>query len=516
MRDEVSMKKPVTIGVDGKALRVEEGALLIDVLLKHGIAIPHFCYHEALGADGNCRMCMVEIKGAKRPQIACNTFVKAGMEVSTTSESIQQVKRNILELELVNHPVDCPVCDQAGECRLQDYYMDFGLYQSRLGTQKTRKGKAIDLGRNVMLDQERCVLCARCTRFTQEITKTHELAIVGRGDQARVSTAPGRKLDNPYAMNVVDLCPVGALTSRDFRFRQRVWFLDSVAGICHGCAKGCNIWIDHNAPKYEQDRIYRFRPRVNHAVNGHFLCDEGRLSYKEQNSSRSEELYAYGETIAPEAALTSLRELLATHKRIVAIADASLSLEQLAAVTGFCEKNAVELFSLPEYDGEFGDGWLRRNDRSANSAAVKTLGICTDETACRTALKHASLVFNFNHPALLAGQQPDIADKMLVQFATKPFESEERSALIFPFADYAMDEGTLINCDLHLQRFRRSLKQESPSATLLEWLHRIDDSLPANAQTAWETILTRYPQFSGITYGAIGPSGMRLKGADDA
>ena len=279
--------KQVEITVDGRTVVAEEGSLLIQVLLNNGIEIPYFCYHEALGPDGNCRMCMVEIEGDKRPQIACDTFTEAGMVVRTRGESIEAVRRNILELELINHPVDCPICDQAGECKLQDFYMDYGLYDAKIEKpEKVNKGKHIDLGSDVVLDQERCVLCARCTRFTSEVTHTHELGIVGRGNRARVSTMPGKMLSNPYAMNVVDLCPVGALTSKDFRFAQRVWFLTSTPSVCHGCATGCNIWIDHNREKYKDDRIYRFRPRVNEAVNGWFICDAGRLSYKALQEKR--------------------------------------------------------------------------------------------------------------------------------------------------------------------------------------------------------------------------------------
>ena len=242
------------------------------MLIKEEIKIPYFCYHESLGTDGNCRMCMVGIEGQKRPQIACDTFIKKGMVVNSKTDAIQKVQTDILELELINHPVDCPVCDQAGECSLQDFYMDYGLHDSKIEIKdKVKHSKHIDLGSNVILDQERCVLCARCARFTDKITHTHELGIIGRGDDARVSTMPGRKLDNPYAMNVVDLCPVGALTSKDFRFTQRVWFLKTTDAICQGCAKGCNIFIDHNKMKYKDDLIYRFRPRRNDEINNDLL-----------------------------------------------------------------------------------------------------------------------------------------------------------------------------------------------------------------------------------------------------
>lgn len=506
------MAEMVTIRVDNRTVEAQKGSLLIDVLLQNQVNIPHFCYHEALGADGNCRMCMVEIKGSKRPQIACDTFVKAGMEVSTQSDSIQQVKRSILELELVNHPVDCPVCDQAGECKLQDYYMDFGLYESRLDTPKTRKGKHIDLGSNVMLDQERCVLCARCTRFTQEITRTHELAIIGRGDHACVSTAPGHELHNPYAMNVVDLCPVGALTSKDFRFRQRVWFLESIEGVCHGCAKGCNIWIDHNRPKYAQDRIYRFRPRINAAVNGHFLCDEGRLSYKSQNEQRAATVSASGEPVSPEEAVTTLREQISLSSRTVALSSASLSLEQLAAVATFCEKNSIDLFSLGEQDPSFGDDWLRQSDRSANSASAALLGINSDEEAFREALEGATLAINFNHPLLMES----LPNKNVITFSDTTAPDETSSTLLFPFAPYAMDEGSLINCDARLQRFKRSLQQEDGHRTLLQWLHLLDETLPQSSEEAWQKLLHALPPLASIDYRTIPPEGITLKGEEDA
>ena len=500
----------VTIYVDGQAIETEEGALLIDVLLKNGIAIPHFCYHEALGADGNCRMCMVELKGAKRPQIACDTFVKDGMDVSTQSESILKLKREILELELINHPVDCPICDQAGECKLQDYYMEFGLYQSRLDTPKTHKGKHIDLGSNVVLDQERCVLCARCTRFTQQVTKTHELAIVGRGDNARVATAPGRPLDNPYAMNVVDLCPVGALTSRDFRFRQRVWFLDSVKSICHGCAKGCNIWIDHNRPKYQNDRVYRYRPRINREVNGYFLCDAGRLSYTRQNEVRSEQAYAKGKPIDTKAAYTGLRVHF-ERRGAVALVDASLSLEQLAAVQLLCSQRGIALFGVGDTDEQFGDDWLRKSDLSSNRTALKLLGIPMDEDARDQALQNADTVIAFNRPlSELPEETPSIC------FATHNFENETDAALLVPFADFSMDAGTLINCDGRLQRFERSLKQEHEHLSLLQWLHHIDAAIPATNEGVWEQLLGSVEQLENLSYKTIPSEGIIIEGAADA
>ena len=264
------MQDLIHIKVNDEDVDVKNGSLLIDALVDNNFNIPYFCYHKDLGTDGNCRMCLVDIDGQKRPQIACNTIVKEGMSVRTKNDTTKKLQKSILELELIHHPIDCPICDQAGECKLQDYYMDYDLHSSRLKFNKNKHGKKIDLGSNVMLDQERCVLCTRCVRFFPKITNTHELGVFKRADKSVISTFPGEKLKSPYSMNVVDLCPVGALTSKDFRFSQRVWFLKPFESICNGCSKGCNIFIDHTKLKDKDDEIFRFKPRRNTDINNSF------------------------------------------------------------------------------------------------------------------------------------------------------------------------------------------------------------------------------------------------------
>ena len=205
------------VTIDGKELDAPDGINLIQAAEKLGIEIPHYCYHPALSVVGNCRMCLVEVEKAPKLQIACNTRVTEGMVVHTANERVKRAQGSVLEFLLINHPIDCPVCDQAGECKLQDYYMDYDRQPSRFPlAKKNHKGKAIDIGSGVMLDQERCVLCARCTRFFDEVTHTSELAIFERGDHNRIDIFPGREVDNKYAGNVVDICPVGALTEKDF------------------------------------------------------------------------------------------------------------------------------------------------------------------------------------------------------------------------------------------------------------------------------------------------------------
>ncbi|MCX6050925.1 MAG: 2Fe-2S iron-sulfur cluster-binding protein [Campylobacterales bacterium] len=503
--------------VDNRPIECKEGELLIDVLINNGVEIPHFCYQQDLGMDGNCRMCMVEIKGQKRPQIACDTFVCENLEVATKSEKINEVKRSILELELLNHPVDCPICDQAGECKLQDYYMDYGLYESHLCTPKTKKGKHIDLGSNVILDQERCVLCMRCVRFTSNITKTGELGVIGRGDKARIAVAPNHKLQNPYAMNVVELCPVGALTSKDFRFAQRVWFLDSAKSICHGCSRGCNIFIDYNETKYTNEKVYRFRARRNKEINLSFLCDFGRLSYRELNESadcfvvpprndgymgsvaiqnsdemnhceRSTVIYSSNEMSHCEqsAVIYSSNEMshceqsaaiynsdfvrnLLHIKKKVALASPSLSLEQLQAIQEFCQKYKVALFSLPYIDESFGDDWLKTNDRSANFAGVKELNISTCQEEFESSLKSAEVVINFDHNLLkshmrgerMRGSALGVPEnKNIIHFSTSKCEH----GTVLAIANFAHESGTLINCDgLRQEFYATKYKSEAPS-----------------------------------------------------
>ena len=455
------MSEMIEIIVDDKNYEVEEGSLLIDLLIKEEIKVPYFCYHEALGADGNCRMCMVEIEGQKRPQIACDTFIKKGMEVRSKGDNIEKVRTDILELELINHPVDCPTCDQAGECSLQDFYMDYGLHDSKVTIQeKVKHNKKVDLGANVMLDQERCVLCARCTRFTDKITHSHELGIIGRSDHARVSTMPGRKLENPYAMNVVDICPVGALTSKDFRFKQRVWFLKTVNSICHGCAKGCNIYIDHNKMKYQDDVVYRFRPRRNDEVNGFFMCDEGRLSYKALQVNRQEQILLRQKVVSEEEAVNEITRLLEIYKgRTVITVDANLYTEEMKAILSFANKVGATVHSpLEDYiDLTFGDDMLKSNNRAANSKSIEKLKIDTSMPL------NIGLLINFNHPLHCEAEST-------VCFST---HKTEKSPFVLPLATYLESEGHVTNEEGIIQKCEKALELNNPVPTVQQWIEKV-------------------------------------------
>src|SRR5438093_1575582 len=260
------------------------------------VDVPHYCYHPKLPVAGNCRMCLVEfgapamgpdrkplvhpdgtpkIARSPRPAIACATPVSAGMEIYTNTPGVKQMREGVLEFLLINHPLDCPICDQAGECKLQQYSAEYGQAQSRFVETKVHKPKAVDLGPRIMLDDERCILCSRCVRFTRDIVGDDALGFVNRGSYNTLTHYPGKPFDNNYTLNTVDLCPVGALTSKDFRFQMRVWFLKETKSLCTSCGTGCNIVIASR-----EEKIYRYEPRQNDAVNSCWMCDVGRLNYK--------------------------------------------------------------------------------------------------------------------------------------------------------------------------------------------------------------------------------------------
>lgn len=345
----------VEIVVDDKKISVDDSGNLIDELKKHNIEIPHFCYHKALGVSGNCRMCLIEVVGQKRPQIACDTPISAGMEIKINSELTRKVQRLNLALEFKNHPLDCPICDQAGECRLQEYYMKFDLSGSDVDKNwKVDKPKKQDFGSGIVHDASRCVLCRRCVRFLQNCTKTCELGLKGRGEWSEISIFGDRKIDNDYAGNVADLCPVGAMTLKDFRFKQRVWNLDKQEAICQKCSKGCNIQIWSYTDKNTPRQIYRF------TSNGDdFICDEGRYSYKNEPFLKSD--------IASGFSFQGC-DLIVT---------STLSLEEMSAVKSFASKVGLRVFGYSEFDDEnFKENTnlkLRQKDKSSNKKGLEKL-----------------------------------------------------------------------------------------------------------------------------------------------
>ena len=271
------------VTIDGIEVDVPDGTNVVEAAKAADIHVPHFCYHPSLSVVGQCRMCLVEVEGMPKLQAGCSTPVKDGMKIAVWNEKVDKARKGQMEFLLINHPLDCPICDKAGECPLQDYAFNYGTVTSRYGEFK-RTYPGMDrtaIGPHVVQNMNRCIHCTRCIRFTQEISGTSELAFFKRGAATEVGVFPGTPLDNWMSACVADICPTGALTTREFRFESRVWNLDSTDSVCNGCDVGCNIFIGHRS-----GQIFRYRPRVNEAVNDHWLCDYGRFSHERYETDR--------------------------------------------------------------------------------------------------------------------------------------------------------------------------------------------------------------------------------------
>mgnify|MGYP000511513753 CR=1 FL=1 len=372
----------VTVTINGRDVQVDEGLNFIEAARVAGVEIPHFCYHPGLGVDGNCRMCLVEVEGVGKPQIACNTFAREGVKIHTDTENVKGLQASVLEFLFLNHPLDCAICDQSGECYLQDYYMSNGQYDSRLDTPKVHKRKAALVGPRVVLDAERCVLCTRCIRFCDQVTGTGELYIVNRGNRSEITTYPNQPLDNEYSLNTVDLCPVGALTNTDFRFKKRVWFLQTVDSICGGCARGCNVHLEQH-----EGVVYRTRPRENMEVNRYWMCDPGRVTYHRFNDDRLDVALAGEAMVALDEGIRRAASWIeaAAGKGIVLLLSPESSVETLYAAKRFAgaagAAGAMQVVSAATRPAGVEDAILRKADPYPNREGMGALGLSVDAAA---------------------------------------------------------------------------------------------------------------------------------------
>ena len=363
-------EKMIQCEINSQKLKVKEGTSIIEAFKKLDQDICHYCWHPGLSVAGVCRLCMVEIEGQNKLQIACNINIQEGMVISNQSDKVKEAVRWGLEYHLINHPLDCPICDQAGECALQDQYMKFGSYDSSMAERKIKKRKVVDLGSKIVLDTERCILCTRCVRFTDEVTKTHELGIFNRGDRSEIGVFKDKPLNNDYAVNTVDICPVGALTCKDFRFQQRVWYLKTAPSICTGCSTGCNTYVDYN-----EEGLWRVRPRYNEKINGHWLCDKGRFLYK--NTDRKTRLGMALQAEAGSWKFLSFRETLQKIKILLEKQTPSFVLtgqysneEYQALFDHFPKSDFYHWINNEKIFNDF-DGLLLRGDRNPNSKGLK-------------------------------------------------------------------------------------------------------------------------------------------------
>ena len=451
--------KEVTLTVDGKEITVPEGTLLIDACEANGIFIPRFCYHKHLSPSGNCRMCLVKIEKNPKPQPSCMTPVAEGMVVYTSTPELIEMRKAMLEFVLINHPLDCPICDKAGECMLQDQYMEFSGDKSRFNETKVAKEKLYRFNSKIIYDAERCITCARCVRFTREVSKTNKLGILKRGDQSYVALASGDSFDDPYSLCVTDLCPVGALTPTYFRFKERVWNLHKTESICAGCSRGCNIYIET-----KDNIIYRVRPRENDKVNLSWMCDFGREYYLKPIKNRTSGVKIDHKKVDFEKFVTAIVELLKDHaSEMVFIPSAYGTNEELALAKQLVDSAGIKaVFTKPdrvwhESTGEVkSDDLLIKEDKTPNMAGVnKTFPKAKDISKMVISDYKYAFVWGPNAPIeKLDGLQ-------LISLSAIADQIYEKAKWSIAGRISAEKHGSFTNCDGIIQPFRRAIKGEN-------------------------------------------------------
>ena len=371
------------IFVDGRAIQAESGQSVLAAALAGGCDLPYFCYHPALSVAGSCRVCVVQVEGRSWVEIACNMPATEGLRVLTDSELVREHRKSMLELTLLNHPVDCGICDKAGECTLQDYHYKYNGQPSVSLDAKVRLTKYHPLSERIVLDNERCILCSRCVRFTREISKSNALGIQERGDHSLVRAAEDGSFDkDAYSDNVVDICPVGALLSRSFLHRARVWYLEPTPSVCPGCSRGCTVnlwhrkreWKLHALDPARNTSIERVTPLENPQVNGPWICNKGRDLAKVFDRPRATQAMIKGTPVELAAAVEAARELIGAARRPAALVSSWGSNEELAAfhaAFGARFASYVKDDWLPQPGEVVEDGFLIRADKNPNNAAAR-------------------------------------------------------------------------------------------------------------------------------------------------
>jgi len=534
-----------TLTINQKSTSVPEGTTIIQAAEKLGIEIPRYCYHPGLSIAGSCRMCLVEIEKMPKLQPACNTRVADGMVVHTHTEKVKKAVSGVLEFLLINHPLDCPVCDQAGECYLQEYYMKFGLYDSRMDENKIKRHKALAIGPHVMLDNERCILCSRCVRFVREVSHSNEIGIFNRGSHSEIRLLPDKMLDNNYSGNVVDICPVGALTDRDFRFQCRVWYLTETDSVCPGCSRGCNISIHSNRERphhAEGKRVIRLKPRFNPEVNQWWICDVGRYGYKsiDDPSRISVARMKTGNESVPlslhEAVARAgekLREVLdqGKDKSVVVIPSPQLTNEDLFVIRNlFGEELGITRidFRVPEQNPANGDSFLLRGDRNPNIRGAEAIfpesGAFDLSHFLRQEISESfKLLYLFEHD-LVRSLGPSEAERFLSRFETVIYqgsndnETSDLADLVLPRAAYAETEGTFTNFEGRVQKINRAVEPLGDSLPTWLVISRLAQSLGygfgyESAEEVFTELARRVVEFQDLDYLTIGNHGAKITDA---
>lgn len=517
----------VKLNIDGQEVTTVKGKTVIQAAADAGIAIPHYCYHPKLAIAGNCRMCLVEIEKMPRLQIACNTPATEGMVVKSQSPKVLEARKAVMEFLLINHPLDCPICDQAGECRLQDYYMEHDQKGSRFEERKKHDRKREIFGPYVVFDGERCIKCTRCVRFLQEVTHTEELSVVNRGDHSTIALFPDRILDNPLSVNVVDICPVGALTDRDFRFKVRVWYLKDTSSICPGCSTGCNITVGSY-----QNRIARFKPRVNEAVNSHWICDEGRYCFHDLTEVErlTTPLVRQEGGLAPaewETALQAALSGLGAAAPVAGVLSGRNTNEEAFLFARLMKRlsaeAALEVFYQERELTEV-EKILKSPDRSPNFCGAREMGVSSDGGFASLLQQ---LVEGKFRAAYIVGEDmvslPDGA-KILSALEKLSFLVVQDSHLtptarlahvVLPATNFAEKEGTYTNRRGRVQKLTAALVP--PNGALQDWEifarlqgkagERIFYQTPAEI---FQAIANEIPRYRGLSYLRLEDQGVQL------
>ena len=538
-------KDLVDVQVDGVWMQMPRGLNVVEVAHRAKKFIPHYCYHPKLSVVGNCRMCLFEMGTPKmgpdrkpvlgadgkpeiawmpRPQIGCATGVTPGMGIRTDSALVKDCRNGVMEFLLINHPLDCPICDQAGECKLQEYSVEYGTGASRFTENKVKKPKNVDLGARIVLDDERCILCSRCVRFSSEITQDNVLGFVNRGSHNTLTAYPGKSFDNDYSLNTVDICPVGALTSKDFRFQMRVWFLKETKSLCTSCGTGCNTMIGSR-----EGKVYRLTPRENESVNSHWMCDHGRLNfhYLESKERLTRPLLrAAGEQFpgtwvdAIARAAEGLRKVKPSE--IAVVASGRLANEDLFVLKRLVDELGVAQVDMIQHL-EQGDNFLRSPDGNPNSRGVEFLGLSSGGRissgwgAAILSGKIKALLVLGGEDLVSAGVPASTLAKLetLIYSGILSNETSRLAQVVLPGAGFAEKTGSMVNVHGRLQRMTRAIS--APGEAREDWMILRDLRMALtggnslySVEDIWKSMAAEVPQFQGLNWAKIGDLGIQL------
>lgn len=525
----------LNVQIDGEWHQFAKGTKVIEACGQVGKFIPRYCYHNKLSAPGNCRMCMVEMGMPKmgpdrkpelgpdgkplinwipRPQISCAQDVAEGMAVRTDSQMVQEARKGVLEFLLINHPLDCPICDQAGECRLQEFSMECGNGQSRFLENKVKKPKKVEIGPRITLDAERCILCTRCIRFMREVAKDDVLGIVDRGSYNTIACHPDRQLDSNYSLNTADICPVGALTSNDFRFKMRVWFLKETKSICTSCATGCNTIIGSR-----QNTVYRQTPRENNDVNQAWMCDFGRLNFHYLESpDRLKAPAIKGNAVSWSEAIKAVVAELQKYSgaEIAILASGKMTNEELFLTRRIADAVGTQLIDIVPRTGE-GDALLLSADRNPNTAGAKLLGVATGklpEIAAEANAHKVKLLLALGEDALASGIDLKRIGTVIAMNIL-PDQTTNSANVVLPAAGFAEKRGSMVNKNSRLQRLNNAINPPGEARDdweiLADLLKGICGEQFATLEDVFKGIATSVPAFDGLTFSRIGDLGVQLK-----